>query len=116
MMAAICIFFVWKFKQLTDALVLHAYLNYVSLDYMPAVKELTGKWPANLNGLPRYAQAEKNRTTAYYVREQLDGVLKFHKDNYRGFKIMHSDDKKCSFTLYSKGQVVEHDSDLENAN
>ena len=102
-------------RHLEENLRLKRYFDYATLDYMARQKQITGKWPTNLDGMPAFVRQEYSQTTAYYVRERLGDVEQFHKRNYLGLQILRSDDRTCTILLKLKGREQKLDIDINNA-
>jgi hypothetical protein len=90
-----------------------AYQGYV-MTYVSAQKRLTGKWPTDLNGLPRYVESERNQTEAYYVRERLEIVLNYHQRNYEKIEAVRKDGKSYTYILHLKGEKMECNSEIDD--
>lgn len=101
-----------ELNRLADSLVAHTYKSYVALEFMPARKKETGRWPDSLDPLPGFIDAKLRTERAPATRKRLELVRAFHRDNYRQLRIVPADGEKCRFVIQLKNeQAIEGEAD-----
>jgi hypothetical protein len=115
LMLSVSVLFVFlavELKRVVAALERHEYESYVVLEYMPSRKKEMGRWPDSLDDLPGFIEASLPMEHPPAVRDRLQRVRAFHRDNYRQLRIVHADGEKCRFIIHlMNGEVIEGEAD-----
>ena len=93
----------WQLRKFGNGLILHAYTDYVSREYMSAQRRKTKKWPTNLNKLVEHVRAEEDYSRA---NRYLNDVLDFHNDSFERIEMISHEDRKFVYRLHLKGYTV----------
>ncbi len=114
LIATVSTVFILSLKRAGDNLHQFTYMSYVSAEYVPNYKKNFGKWPSDLDKLPSVLESKLKRTQAYYVRERLQLILKFHKENYKGITTLNKGEKIFYYSLLLESRNVKCESNLES--
>jgi hypothetical protein len=95
---SLLIFFFRHMSKFADSLAAKTYTEYVKHFYLPEQRRKTGKWPANLDGLPRENPAGHDGMTEH--------ALLFHTRLFQSFEPLQATPRKYSYILHLQNYDV----------